>query len=160
EEGPRRQQHAGRAEAALYRPRLREGCLQPIGRAVAVEAFHRDHRPPPQARGEHEAGARRLPVQEHGAGAAHALTAAVLGAVEGEPVAQEIEHGPVGRRVDPIGPLIEREVERAHPPSPVGLLSSAAVTLWANRPASSLALTFITASPIEPSRPSTVTSLA
>src|SRR6266498_4041232 len=64
-----------------------------------------------EPRRQHQAGADRLAVEQHGAGAAHALAASVLGAGEREAVAQEVEHGPVGRRLAPAGPAVERELE-------------------------------------------------
>src|SRR5438093_3459364 len=107
---PGREDHAGCAEAALGGAQPREGVLERIER-VALQPLDGHEGAPGEPRRQHQAGADRLAVEQHGAGTAHALAASVLGAGEREAVAQEVEHGPVGRRLAPARPAVERELE-------------------------------------------------
>ena len=153
EERPRSQEHSRSAEAALGRPVTHERELERIGHAVGVEPLDGQERATIHAGGQDEASANRFAVEEHGAGAAHAFPAAELRAVQGETVPQEVDHRPVARRLGAARPSVQRERERH------AALSTARRTRAANPPASSAALTFITASPTEPSLPRTFTSL-
>ena len=88
----RGEDHAGRAIAALQAVGLAERVLdhaefagrrrKPLDRGDLVAiGLH----------GEHQAGAHRLAIEQHGAGAAHAVLAAGMGAVEQKILAQRIE---------------------------------------------------------------------
>ncbi len=89
---------------------LQERRLQ--GRQTAIgEPFHRAHRPPCDARRRHQAGAHRLAVEQHRAGAAVAGVAAHLGPGQPERLAQH-RRQPLGRR--PLiadRPAIDLELE-------------------------------------------------
>ena len=95
-----------RAVAALERLGLEERRLHGMEPSVLRETLDRDDL---LARGLGQrrlAGRRRLPVEEHGARAALSLAAAVLGAGQVEPVAEDGEERLVRRRVD--APLLAR----------------------------------------------------
>src|SRR5713101_5281177 len=88
---------------------------------ITLEAFDGQERSPMQARRQREARADGLSVEQHRAGSADTLAAAVLRAGQRKPVAQKIEHRPVRRRLGPARPAIEGQLEgQAHarqPPS-------------------------------------------
>ena len=96
--GGDRGQEAGRAEAALQPVALEERLLHRAERAVRLgepldggdlASVGRDR--------EHQAGAHRPAVDQHRAGAAHAVLAADVGAGEAEVVAQRVGEQPPGR---------------------------------------------------------------
>ena len=84
----------GRAEAALQAMVLVEGLLQRMQLVGARrDAFDGEDLVAVRLHREHQAGARRQPVQEDGAGAAHAVLAAEMGAGQAELVADEVGEG-------------------------------------------------------------------
>ena len=87
EQRRRGHQQAGRADAALRRAMRQEGLLQRRQRRAA-KAFDRAHAASLGRGGRHQAGADRLAVEQHRAGAAIAGVAADLGAGQPEMVAQ------------------------------------------------------------------------
>src|SRR6266480_360152 len=91
EERFRGHQDPGGAVAALRRAEVGEGRLQGMQLRAAAEAFDRFHRAALALGGEHQAGKLRRAVDQHGAGAALAQLAAVLGAGEAEVLAQHFE---------------------------------------------------------------------
>src|SRR4030095_7111417 len=101
-----------------------------------------------------ETGARRAPLEQHGARAAYALAAAVLRSHEAERVPQKVEHRPVVGRLRRAGPSVQRKAQVHDGRPPI-----VARRFAANSPVSCFTLTFIAASPTEPRRPSTRTSL-
>ena len=103
----RRHQHARRAEAALQSVMLVKQFLQRVHLPDAAEAFDRLDAAAIGLHREHQASARAVAVDQHGAGAADAVLAADMGAGEPERVTQEIGEqqprlhgGPVRRAVD------------------------------------------------------------
>ena len=96
EEGGRRHQHAGRADAALRRAVAEERGLEPGG-AAGGEALDGRHLPAGDPGDRGQAGADRAAVDEHGAGAAVAGVAADLGAGQPGIVANHFREPP-GRR--------------------------------------------------------------
>ena len=85
-----RQQHAGRADAALGGVVAQEGALQGRQPVFASQAFDRYYAAPCQARCRQQAGADRVAVEQDGTGAAVASLAAQLCAGQVEPVAQHL----------------------------------------------------------------------
>ena len=86
-----RHQNARRAEAALQSVRFAKGGLQRIQLAVRTgEALDGLNLVTVGLHGEHDAGARRLAVEQNRARAAHAVLAADVRAGEAEVLAQEI----------------------------------------------------------------------
>ncbi len=111
----------GGAEAALQAVGVAEGLLQRVELAVAAGQ--------PLDGGElvavgldrqHQAGAHRLAVDEHRAGAADAVLAADVGAGEAELVAQEVGEQQPRLDLALVGPAVDRHLDRvaAHRPSP------------------------------------------
>src|SRR5262249_61440238 len=91
----RRDKHAGRAEAALQAVLARKCLAQPEHDRIAVEALDGGNRKPVAGDRERDAGARRLAVDQHRAGAAYAVLTAEVGAGQAALLAQEIgERGP------------------------------------------------------------------
>src|SRR5258705_5450563 len=84
------EQEAGRAVPALERVRIAEGLLYRVQLPPAREAFDGRDRSTLGLGREHEARFHRLAVEEDSTGAAHALLASNVGAVELELVAQEV----------------------------------------------------------------------
>src|SRR5262249_17095784 len=84
-------QHAGRAEAALQAMVVAERFLK-RGQLLVVrrDPLDREDLVPVRLHGEHQAGAGRLAVEQDGAGTAHAMLAAEMGAGEAERVTDEI----------------------------------------------------------------------
>ena len=74
----RRHDEAGRAEAALYGPRIDECLLHGVQFFAVAEALHRRHLVSVRLRGEHEAGTDEDAVEQHRARSALALLAGVL----------------------------------------------------------------------------------
>ena len=94
-------QEARRAVAALRGAEIGEGLLERVqlgSRRQPLDGV--DARGPSHSSAEHEAGEHRLAVDQHGAGAALAELAAVLGAGQAEVLAQHLEQGLVGREED------------------------------------------------------------
>ena len=90
----------GRAVAALRRAELGEGVLQRVGQRAVGQAFDgHDGRRRLVLDGQRQAGQDRLAVDQHGAGAALAELAAVLGAGQVEIFAQHLEQRLVDRNV-------------------------------------------------------------
>src|SRR5438445_177032 len=92
QERDERHEDARRAEAALQPVSLAERGLkrmQRVARAVS-EALHGLDLVAVRLDGEHEAGADRLAVQQHGAGAAHPVLASNVRSGEAQLVAQEV----------------------------------------------------------------------
>src|ERR1051326_985553 len=80
QEGGQRGQHAGRAESALQAVLFPERLLQHAERAVGGrEPLRRNHIASVGLHREHDAGAHRLAVEQHGAGAAYAVLATEMG---------------------------------------------------------------------------------
>ena len=86
----RRHQHARRAESALQGMMLVKRFLQRIHLPDAAEAFDRLDAAAVGLHREHQAGARAVAVDQHGAGAADAMLAADMGAGQAQRVTQEI----------------------------------------------------------------------
>ena len=107
-------QHAGRAEAALQAVLAIEGFAQPRHQRIVVEALDGAHVLPVAGDRKGDAGARRLAVDQDGAGAAHAVLAAEMRAGEPAMLAQEVAE--VRARLDHRGdrPAVDRERDRRH----------------------------------------------
>src|SRR5262245_21121632 len=91
EQGFRGHQDARGAVAALRRSEVGKSGLQRMQLGAAGKAFHGLDAAPLALHRQHEAGELRLAVEQYGAGAALAELAAVLGAGEGEVLAQDLE---------------------------------------------------------------------
>ena len=110
----RRDDLAGRAEAALERVLLDERALQRRQRALVAEALDRRDLAAIGLGGEQDAREHRAPVDEHRAGAAGALGAGDLRAREAGLVAQHLrERRALGSACAPLAP-VERERDLAH----------------------------------------------
>src|SRR5205085_6203023 len=100
-----------RAEAALQAVMLPEGLLQRMQlfalRRLPGEAFHRAQRLALSLHGEHEAGAHRLALDEHGACAAHAVLAAQVRSGEPAVLAQRIREAAPGLDLDVEGDAVD-----------------------------------------------------
>jgi nicotinate dehydrogenase subunit A len=79
-----------------------EGLLQRAHAGDRAEALDRAHRPVADRRQRRHAREHRLAIELNGAGAALAQSAAVLGAIEPEIVAQDIEQRGIGGGVDGV----------------------------------------------------------
>src|SRR5436189_1402190 len=116
QERDERHEDAGGAEAALQRVRLAESRLQRVElvRAARREALDGRQLSAVRLHREHQAGAHRLAVEQHGAGAAHAVLAADVGAGEpqvlAEEVAQEEPRLDVAPVLDPVDGHVDRHV--------------------------------------------------
>ena len=110
EEDERRQQHAGRAEATLHRAVPDERLLQRMEPALGLEPAHGDERPAAHGAREDEAARHRPAVEQHRAGAAHALAAAFLRVEDAERVAQHGEQRLLGARLHLAGPSVDEEL--------------------------------------------------
>ena len=96
----RRHDHAGGAIRALKGFGLQKRFLNRMQFSVALQPFDgRDFLPNDRAE-RRLAGACRLAIEQHGAGATHAFTAAVFGSCEAEVLAENVEELGIGRNVD------------------------------------------------------------
>ena len=95
----------GRAEPALHRAGIDERLLHVAGRAERGDALDGDDRLADAPRGQHEAGAHQLAVDQHAARAALALLARALAAHQAEPLAQHVQQALAEPRV---GDLVAR----------------------------------------------------
>ena len=100
---------SNRTDRSEPRERVLEGVR--LAGAGIGEPLHRGQLAAIEPRGQGEAGPYRRAVEEHGAGAAHPLSTAVLRAVEGEAVAQEIDDGPVIWRLGAARASVQEERE-------------------------------------------------
>jgi hypothetical protein len=103
-------QKAGRAEAALQAVLVLERLLQRVEPVVLGEGLDGLHLTPVQLRGEHQARLHRLPVDEHGAHAAHPLLTADVGPGETQPVSQEVRGVHACRH--PVGAVLTVDRDR------------------------------------------------
>jgi hypothetical protein len=97
----------------LQRVVLDEGLLQRVQRALFSHALDGGDAPAILHRRQHEAGVGAPAVDQHGAGAAGAEVAALLGAAKVQPLAQHVEQGGGRRHRQAMAGAIdlEREVE-------------------------------------------------
>src|SRR5882724_13434816 len=115
EEGLRGEEDARRAVPALGRPQLREGLLQRVKPAVFGHALHRLDLASLTLHGQRQAGQHGIAVHQHGARAALAQLAAVLGAGEVQLLAEHLEESLVRRREDiALFPVDLERQERGH----------------------------------------------
>ena len=91
-----RDDEAGRAEAALHGARVDERLLDPVQPVLAAQPFDRPDLVPVGLRGQDEARADELAVEQHRARAALALLARVLRAGQAERVAQRRQQALAG----------------------------------------------------------------
>src|SRR3990172_1116738 len=80
QEGHHRGQDPRRAESALHAVRLPKGLLDWVQLVDGAQTFDRGDAVPVRLNGKEQTGADRLPVEEDGAGPAHAVLAAHMGA--------------------------------------------------------------------------------
>jgi len=92
--------HSRRAIAALHRVQIQERLLHAIEFVATREAFDRLDAMIDERRSASGAGAHRLIVNEYGAGAALALTAAVLRPCELERFAKDPKQAGIGINID------------------------------------------------------------
>ena len=107
----RRHDEARRAEPALHRAGVRERLLHGMELAVRGEPFDRDDLVAVGLRGEHEARAHELAVEEDGARSALALLARVLRAGKLEPVAERREEALARPDVGLTGLAVDRQLD-------------------------------------------------
>src|SRR5437879_11463166 len=114
QERDERHEDAGGAEAALQRVCLAEGALQRVElvRAARREALDRRERCAVRLHRKHQTGAHRLAVEQHGAGAAHAVLAADVGAGEPQVLAQEVAQEEPRLDVAPVLDPVDGHVDR------------------------------------------------
>src|SRR5437667_35776 len=114
----RGQQHPRGAEAALQPVMLPERLLERVQPSVAHQSLHGRDVGAVRLHGEHQAGARGLAVDEHGAGAADAVLATDVGAGEAEVLAQEV-HEQLARLAAALaGRAVDGETNVSHARSP------------------------------------------
>src|ERR1700744_2878532 len=93
EQRMRGQDHARRAVAALQTMRLAEGVLHDAELSRSRrQPFDRRDLVPVGLNREHQAGARRLAIEQHRAGAAHAMLTAGMTSHQQEILAERVEH--------------------------------------------------------------------
>src|SRR5262249_48138496 len=92
--------HAGCAVAALHRPDLQKGFLQRVELAVSLQALDGGDLLARASLNAGDAGPGGLAVDEHRAGAAAALAAAVLAPGQVQVVPQDAEQAPPGVGLD------------------------------------------------------------
>ena len=102
----RGEDHAGGAEAALHREAVREGALQRMQLAAVGEPLQRLDRAALDALRRDQAGELKLAVDQHRAGAAGALPAAVLRRGQPELVAEHVDEERAG--LDELRLLLRR----------------------------------------------------
>jgi hypothetical protein len=107
-------QESRRAVAALRRSEIGEGVLQRVQASVGGEAFDRRHRAAVAVDAQHEARQHRLAVEEHGARAALAEFAAMLGAAEVQVLTQDLEQRFVRREGDLGGFAVDGQRDVCH----------------------------------------------
>src|SRR5215207_195759 len=115
QERPGGEQHAGRAEAALRGAVAQEARLQGVEIATRGQAAHGHERAAVGLHREQQAAADRLAVEQHRAGPAHPLAAAVADLVVAEVVPEHVEEAVV--REHPGLPLLAVDRERDGLPS-------------------------------------------
>src|SRR3954451_5959717 len=110
--------HAVRAIAALRGLLGDEGGLHTVWLLDRAEAFDGGDLAAREARGRNRAGAHRLAIDQHRAGAALAEAAAVFGALQAEIVADGVQQGLFGiANVERSRAPVHRECDRRHGPS-------------------------------------------
>src|SRR5438094_2860725 len=114
QERDERHEDARSAEAALQRVRLAESGLQRVElvRAARREALDGRQLSAVRLHRQHQAGAHRLAVEQHGAGAAHAVLAADVGAGEPQVLAQEVAQEEPRLDVAPVLDPVDGHVDR------------------------------------------------
>ncbi len=115
QQGDRRDDHSGRAVAALKRLFLEKRRLDRMEPAVLGEPLDRDDLLARRFGDRRLAGRRRLPVEQHHAGAALTFPATVLGSGQLETIAQDREERFVGRGVDGSRSAVDGENDSGHP---------------------------------------------
>ena len=108
--------HGRRAEAALERRVARERLRDALERVALAEALDGGHLAPVGLGGEIGAGADRLAVHQHGAGAADLDVARALRTGEPQAVAQDVEQQLVRFDLDRRAAPLRRDLD-AHEPS-------------------------------------------
>jgi hypothetical protein len=102
---------------------------------IPGQAFHGRHLGPVRLDGEHEAGADRLAVDEHGAGAARSVLAADVGSGEPEVVAEEVDEQPTRLHAFLIRDPIDLHLDVASPLRHLSALSGPRAPRLASLPA-------------------------
>src|SRR5262249_58395897 len=100
-----------RAESTLQRVVLAKRLLQRMQRAVTHQAFDRGDLGAVRLHGEHETGARRLAVDQHGAGTADAVLAPDVRAGEGQVLAEKIDEELAGLAPPLTRGAVDREAD-------------------------------------------------
>lgn len=108
----RRHDHAVKAIAALRGLLLDEGVLHRVGMIARSEAFERQNASVHASAYRDHAGAGSYTVDDHGACAAFAESAAELWAVQLKIVAQYVKQRGVGRGADIMDPAVDRQANR------------------------------------------------
>ncbi len=107
EQDDRAKDHTGDAVAALHGFGIEEGLLDAMEPAVLCEAFNGCDLFAFGKTGGSEAGSNGLAVEENSAGAALAFATTVLGAGEVEVFAEDLEEGPIWRRIERVGLAVD-----------------------------------------------------
>ena len=111
QQGAGRHQHPRRADPALRRAVTQESPLQVRQGVLPGQPLDGDHVAPGRARQRRQAGADRLPVEQHGAGAAVAGIAADLGAGQPQLAAQHLREPPARCGIDPREAAVDGQFE-------------------------------------------------
>jgi len=104
--------HAAQTIAALRGLLTDKGILHRIGIVARAEAFEGYDVASDTARDRDHASPRRHLIDQHGAGAAFAKTAAEFGAVQFKIIAQHVEQGGVRRGANVVDPAVHPEADR------------------------------------------------
>jgi hypothetical protein len=108
----RRHEEAWRAVPALRRAEIGERFLKRMQAPVGGEPFDGRHAPPVAFHAQDQARQHRLVVQEHGAGAAFAQLASVLGAAQIQVFTQDLEQRLVRRERDLGSLAVDEQFDR------------------------------------------------
>ena len=101
--------HARSAEPALDSSVVYEGLLDRMELAARREALDGEDLRALALEGQYQAGVHHFPVQQHRAGPALTLAAAVLGASQLQVIAEDIEQAGQGRNPQPHGLSVDIE---------------------------------------------------
>ncbi len=107
-------QHAGRAEPALQRMMLAEGGLQRRQGIIGRKTLDGNDRAAFGLNRQHQARADRLPLDDDGARAAHAMLAAEMGSGLPQHIAQAIGQVHARLDIDRDGVTVKQEIHPHH----------------------------------------------
>ena len=148
QERGRRDQHAGRAEAALDASVVEERPLQRAELAAVRKPLDRGDLATLCLQRQIGARVHRLPVEQHHAGAALGVVTALFRSREPDHVAHRLEKARSRVELDRVGRAVDRKDGRdfhVNPPCSAGLAGTGTTSPHARRTAASIARRVITA---------------